>query len=60
MNQSERVTRVTLPTASFSLTVSLIAWIAKEAERRGVPKSVLVREVLEAARAQAEQEAKAA
>lgn len=54
MEQSERVTRETLPTASFSLTVSLIAWIAAEAERRGVAKSVVVREVLEAAREEQE------
>lgn len=46
----ERITRVTLPTASFSLTPSLIAWIAEEAKRRSVKKSVLVREILSAAR----------
>lgn len=50
----ERTSRVTFPTASFSLTVSLIAWIEKEAKRRGVAKSVLVREILEAVRAETE------
>ena len=43
-----RVSRVTLPTASFSLTTYLIAWIEEEARRRGVKKSVLVREILTA------------
>jgi hypothetical protein len=44
-----RVARVTFPTASFTLTSYLIAWIAAEADRRGVSKSVLVREILTAA-----------
>lgn len=57
--ERETVTRETLPTASFSLTVSLIAWIAEEAKRRGVSKSELVRQVLDNARTE-EQEAKAA
>lgn len=48
--ESEKVSRVTLPTASFTLTASLIAWIDAEAKRRGVKKSVLVREILERAR----------
>lgn len=43
-----RISRVTLPTASFSLTTYLIAWIEEEARRRGVKKSVLVREILTA------------
>lgn len=46
----ETVTRETLPTASFTLTVSLIVWIAEEAKRRGVTKSELVRRVLDGAR----------
>jgi hypothetical protein len=49
-----KVTRVTLPTASFSLTVPQIKWIEEESQRRGVKKSVLVREILEAARVQEE------
>lgn len=53
-----KITRVTLPTASFSLTVPQIRWIEQEAARRGIKKSVLVREILEAARK--EQEAVAA
>ena len=61
---SEKVMRETLPTASFTLTASLIAWIETESKRRGVKKSVLVREILDAARSengeQAEQEARAA
>lgn len=48
----EKVLRETLPTASFSLTVSLISWIADEAKRRGVSKSVVVREILDSARAE--------
>lgn len=50
----ERVTRRTFPTAAFTLTVSLIAWIEQEAARRGVSKSVVVREVLDRARMQSE------
>jgi predicted DNA-binding protein len=34
------------PTASFSLTVELIAWIDAEAKRRGVSKSEIVRELI--------------
>lgn len=52
-----RVTRRTFPTAAFTLTVSLIAWISQEAERRGVSKSVVVREILEAARTETEEAA---
>ena len=48
----ETVTRETLPTASFSLTVSLIAWIASEAKRRGINKSELVRDILDRARSE--------
>jgi hypothetical protein len=47
---SEKVSRETLPTASFSLTVSIISWLEEEAKRRGIKKSVLVREILDAAR----------
>lgn len=50
-----KVTRETLPTASFTLTVSLIRWIEEESTRRGVKKSVLVREILDAARAEQRQ-----
>lgn len=57
MEKSERVTRETLPTASFSLTVSQIEWIAAEAERRGVAKSVVVRELVESAREEKDEEA---
>ena len=52
----EKVLRATAPTASFTLTVSLIAWIEAESKRRGVKKSVVVREILESARTQAERE----
>lgn len=44
-----RVIRRTFPTASFTLTVTLIAWIEQEAKRRNVKKSTIVREALEAA-----------
>lgn len=44
--RTQVVSRITFPTASFSLTTFLIAWIAEEADRRGVSKSVLVREIL--------------
>jgi hypothetical protein len=50
----EKILRETAPTASFTLTVSLIAWISQESARRGVPKSVVVREILESARAEVE------
>ena len=42
-----RVVRVTLPTASFSLKQSQIAWIARAAQRAGVSKSEYVRRVLD-------------
>lgn len=48
----ERVHRISLPTASFSLTKTQIAWIKEESERRGVAKSVVVREALDASREQ--------
>lgn len=47
-----RVVRRTLPTASFSLTVPLVLWIEEESKRRGIQKSQLVREILEACRAE--------
>ena len=47
------VSKVTFPTASFSLTVSLIAWIEAEARKRGVSKSELVRQIIDGARQQA-------
>lgn len=37
------------PTAAFTLTVSMIAWIEAESVRRGVSKSQIVRELLAAA-----------
>lgn len=47
--------------ASFSLTVSLLAWIESESKRLGVKKSVLVREILDGARTEAiKQEAQVA
>lgn len=52
-----RVARVTFPTASFTLTSYLIAWIAAEADRRGISKSVLVREILNAAMEEQKDEA---
>lgn len=47
-----RIVRRTLPTAAFTLTVQIISWIEEESKRRGVSKSVLVREVLDSARAE--------
>ena len=44
--KDERVTRRTFPTAAFTLTVSLIAWIEQESKRRNISKSELVRELL--------------
>ena len=44
-----RITRITFPTASFSLTHEQIKWIEAEAKRLGVKKSVLVRQILDAA-----------
>jgi len=55
-----RVSRRTFPTAAFTLTVSLITWISQEAARRGVSKSVVVREILEAARVESEAQEAAA
>lgn len=40
--------------ASFVINAGLAVWIDQEAKRRGVSKSVLVREILEAARAESE------
>ena len=55
---ANKVNRATLPTASFSLTVPQIRWIEEESQRRGVKKSVFVREILDAARSeQADEEA---
>lgn len=48
-----RIVRRTLPTAAFTLTVQIISWIEEESKRRGVSKSVLVREILDSARAEA-------
>lgn len=52
----QAISWVKVPTASFSLTVAQIQWIADEAERRGIKKSALVREILDEARQRAEQE----
>ena len=49
-----RVHRRTFPTAAFTLTVELIAWLDAEAKRRNVSKSVIVRELLDAARIEQE------
>ena len=49
-----RIHRRTFPTAAFTLTVELIAWLDTEAKRRGVSKSVIVRELLDAARIEQE------
>lgn len=49
MQQDARIARITLPTASFSLTKQQIAWIALEAKRRKVKKSVFVRSILDRA-----------
>jgi len=57
-DSSGKVMRLTYPTASFSLTVELIAWIEAEAKRRGISKSQIVRGVL--LDAKEAQEAKAA
>jgi hypothetical protein len=48
-----RIVRRTLPTAAFTLTVQIISWIEEESKRRGVSKSVLVREILDSARTEA-------
>ena len=47
----ERVSRRTLPTAAFTLTVSMLAWIEQESARRGISKSEVVRELVTAAMA---------
>lgn len=47
METDGRVSRITFPTASFSLRQQQIEWIAEEASRRGVKKSVLVRDVID-------------
>lgn len=51
MNKShidpERVTRITKPTASFSLNLSTVQWIAREAIRRKVSKSEIVQNALD-------------
>ena len=54
-----RVHRRTFPTAAFTLTVELIAWLEAEATRRAVSKSVLVREILESAKSEQEGQAAA-
>lgn len=49
IGDSEKVTRATLPTASFSITVTHIAWIARRAKTLGISKSQLVRDLLDRA-----------
>ena len=51
MNETkiETVTRETLPTASFSLKVSHIVWIARKAKAVGTSKSELMRTILDRA-----------
>lgn len=44
-----RVHRRTFPTAAFTLTVKLLAWIEAAAAARQISKSEFVREVLEEA-----------
>ena len=59
ITDADRVTsqRTTLPTASFSLRVVDIAWLESEHKRRGISKSELVRDLIEAARTAQEAEA---
>lgn len=52
MAPQTRVARITRPTASFSLDLTQVRWLAAEAKRRRVSKSVIVRELIEAAMAQ--------
>ena len=54
---SEKVTRVvrqTFPTASFSLPVSQVKWIAEESKKRGISKSALAREAFDSAMRESE------
>lgn len=44
-------------TASFSLTVSLVLWIEEQSAKRGISKAAFVREILEAARSEREEQA---
>ena len=55
----ERIPRRTLPTAAFTLTVSMIAWIEAESKRRGISKSDLMRDLLTTAMAETNGEAAA-
>jgi hypothetical protein len=43
---NERVTRKAKPTASFSLNLSTLVWIGREAIKRGIPKSQVVEEAV--------------
>lgn len=43
----ETVTRETLPTASFSLKVSHIRWVAEQSIKRGISKSELIRSLID-------------
>jgi hypothetical protein len=53
----ERVTRITKPTASFSLNLSTVQWIAQEAIRRKVSKSEVVEDALTTAKREQERAA---
>lgn len=55
-----KITRVTLPTASFSLSQEQIDWIEAEAKRLGIKKSVLVRQILDDAMSNRSNEGQAA
>ncbi|HVL22470.1 MAG TPA: hypothetical protein VM450_00205 [Thermomicrobiales bacterium] len=57
IDRVERVHRISFPTASFSLTVPLIRWIAEQADRLGVSKSEFVRETLGRAKRESEERA---
>lgn len=43
---AERVVRRTKPTASFTLKLSTLRWIGREAIRRSIPKSQVVEEAI--------------
>lgn len=56
-SDDERETRRSIPTASFSLYRSHIAWIAKRAAELGKSKSEIVREAIDAQMAEDERPA---
>lgn len=57
MSEQQRVARITRPTASFSLDLQHVRWIAAEAKRRKTTKSVIVRELFDHAMTQTRQSA---